>query len=107
MVTDLENPQVFTPRKMDGQFPDVERVLGDVPEDKADVVVGFGFDTLVPVIQEMAKFAGTRTGFKMSIYLPKKADGTPMDSKVVDSAVRFDCEQDGQHWTSVVMPFRV
>ena len=101
MVNDLESPQVFTPRKIDGQFPDVERVLDGVPEDKADVVVGLGFDVLLPVLREMKRFAGNVRAFKMSIYLPK-------DGKVVDSGIRLDCENDdGQHWTSVVMPHAI
>ena len=72
-----------------------------MPEDKADVVVGIGFDVLLPVLREMKRFAGNVRAFKMSIYLPK-------DGKVVDSGIRLDCENDdGQHWTSVVMPHAI
>lgn len=99
MVNDLESPQVFTPHKMEGQFPDTERVMRKAGD--ADVVVGFSFDVLLPVLREMKRFAGGVQGFRMSIYLPK------IGGKIVDSAIRLDCMNDeGQHWTSVVMPRR-
>jgi len=102
MITDLETSQVFTPKKMEGQFPYVDRVLDQVPRDKADVEICLGFDVILPVLKEMASFAGKNGNFKMSIYLSK--DIVITNPIKTDSPIRLDCGTDDQHWTSVIKP---
>ena len=93
MVNDLESPQVFTPRKMDGQFPDYERVIPD--KAKAAFTIGLNPLLLLSVLQAMKGFVNV------------KAPRMTLRFYDTDSAIRLDVSNDEQEWTSVLMPMRL
>ena len=92
-VTDLDDYQIFTPRKMDGKFPDYERVIPN----KADATFTIGLNPLqlLAILQQVKGFVDTRE--------------PTMVLRLYDasSAVRIDVSNDEQEWTSVLMPMKL
>ncbi len=92
-VNDLENPQVFRPRKEEGKFPAWEKV---VPERKGAKAV-FTLDAryLAKLAAWVAKFADPRSP-QLCIRYYGELDG-----------IRFDAHSpDGQEFVGVIMPMR-
>jgi len=74
-VTDLETSQVFKPKKIEGDYPDYEKVI---PSETPKVVIGFIVETLTKALQTM-KALDIKT-FAMEITDPKSAVKiTPQD----------------------------
>ena len=91
-VSDLENPQVFRPRKDDGKFPNWQTV---VPK-REDAKAAFSVDArlLARLAQFVAKFSGDRASeVKIRFYGDDK--GIRLDARNGDT---------GQEFVGVLMP---
>ena len=58
-VNDLESPKVFTPKKSEGTFPEVDKCVPDIGTE----TVSFSLDLhlLIPLLKEMEKLADTKS----------------------------------------------
>jgi DNA polymerase III sliding clamp (beta) subunit (PCNA family) len=91
-VTDLDNPQVFNPRPITGNFPDVQRVVDDAKAKCTTFEITLGPEYLADMALAAHKFGATTITLKF-------ADAT--------SAVLMEAENpDHQQWTGVLMPRR-
>ena len=93
-VNDLENPQVFHPRKLEGKFPDWQ---AQVPErKKAKFTIALDASLLAKLASYAAKFTDSRSN---EVHIRFYAD---------DKAIRLDARRDdGQEFTGVLMPLRI
>ena len=96
-VTDLENPQVFSTAKLDGQYPDIDRVI---PAKGTKPLVKIGLDArmLAGMLQQVVSFhddvrKGQEVYCELSIYGP-------------EVAMRLDCHNNWQEMVGVLMPCR-
>ena len=92
-VSDLENPQVFRPKKDDGKFPNWQTATPK--REDAKFAICLDARLLAKLAQFAAKFANDRTReLRIRFY----ADDKP---------IRLDARsEDGQEWTGVLMPLR-
>ena len=89
-VTDLETPTVFKPQKLDGDFPDYEKVI---PKQEPKQLVGLGVPQLEKAIKTLKALGADQ--LKMSVYDeldPIKLEGTT---------------EAGDTITAVIMPRRL
>jgi len=90
-VTDLDSPRVFSPRKIDADFPDHSKLW---PKGKATVRIGLDVDKLDIMVQVL-KAAGVEA-ISLEIHDPLSA-----------MVVRSDMIKDGGTVTGLVMPRRL
>ena len=94
-VTDLDRPQVFQPRKVEGEFPDYERVI---PKAEPTLRIAFNPVLLGAVLQQAAAFQKGRSQPQVTFSF-HDSNG--------EKAARLDCDNDeGQTFIGVVMPMR-
>ena len=93
-VSDLENPQVFRPRKDEGNFPKWETVIPK--REDAKFAISLDARLLTKLTQFAAKFAADDRVHEVRIRFYG-----------ADKPVRLDAQgEDGQEWTGVLMPLR-
>jgi len=93
-VTDLQNPQVFHPKPVEGQYPDIERVVPKIEDEKFSICVNAAY------LQDIAKAYAQFTKGDRNQIMRIRFYG-PSDS------IRFDAtNDDGQGMTAVLMPLR-
>jgi hypothetical protein len=93
-VTDLENARVFTPKKPEGIFPDIDRVI---PKGEPLLSICFSAQYLADLMSQFVSFTKTR------------GSGTGVTLHFLDHASGVRIEADGgaeQHMTAVLMPMR-
>ena len=88
-VTDLENPQVFRPRKPDGTFPRYQNVIPKDTDRGESVLLGVG---LLERLVRMAK----KQGFEQV--------RVTLNKKPADCPVLLEAENDDGKLTALVMP---
>ncbi len=96
LTTDLERSQTNNVRPVDGNFPDIQRVMPDASKSKFRICLDV--TKLISVLQQFDKFANEAG-----------PNHKPVRLYFTDNqhAVRIDADGgDGQHMTGVVMPFR-
>ncbi len=90
-VNDLENPQVFRPRKEEGKFPNWQAVIPK--REGAKAVFTLDARYLAKLAAWVAKFADPRAPQICIRYYAK------------DKSIRFDAHtEDGQEFVGVIMP---
>lgn len=90
-TTDLENTRVFTPHKIEGQFPNWEMV---VPKDEPKVTFAVDASYLAKIADAAAKFSShSNKRVKITIYGE-------------NTAIRFDVENHEQEMMALLMPVR-
>jgi hypothetical protein len=96
-VTDLENPQVFPVRPLEGRFPQWEVVMPKWEDAKFRISLDASY--LAAIAKAFAGFVGDHKHHKvtLSFYAGK-------DSGIDQNYVRFDGTQDGQGMTAVLAP---
>ena len=93
-VSDLETPQVFSPKKSAMQYPDYQKVVPD--KEKATFSIALDAGYLAKLAKAAGKFTGDRNK-KLVLYF------TDHDKPVLMETVNLDT---GQTWTGVLMPMR-
>lgn len=99
-VTDLQCPRVFQARKMEGPWPDTDRVIPE--KGKAKLSIGLNADLLVKILQQFIaqhRAEGTSRG-----KLPFAVQLSFTDA---ENAVRIDSVGLPQESVAVLMPMRV
>lgn len=92
-TNDLKNPKVFTPKKIEGTFPNYRVCVPDA--DKAKLKIGFDLTLLARTLTQLEKIANETSSIKSAVF--SFTDAT--------SPLRIDCQtEQGQHITAVVMP---
>lgn len=94
-VSDLETPQVFSPKKSTGEYPKYQTIVPD--KKKADF-------SIVLDAAQLAKLANAAAKFKAGGGKVLRLYFTEPDSAVLLEAVNSDT---GQTWTGVLMPIRM
>jgi len=93
-VSDLENPQVFHPKKDGGNFPNWQAVIPK--REEAKFAICLDARLLAKLAQFAAKFAANDRVHEVRIRFYGE-----------DKPVRLDAQgEDGQEWTGVLMPLR-
>ena len=95
MVTDLERHQGFTAKKLEGQFPDYNRVIPKAED--AKLSIGVNAELLRGVLGYLSKVADSSG----------RCPGVLMHFYDEQSAIRIDAKSDQGHAIGVVMPMRV
>jgi len=108
-VTDLENPQVFRPQKLEGSFPRYENVI---PKSETELChVGLGVGQLLQIAQTL-KAQGFK-GVRLSLQKPTmtETEGATVDQEVQietgDKPVTFDGKNEYGEVKIVLMPYDV
>lgn len=98
VTTDLQCGQTFTVRKIQGQFPDCERVIPDA--EKADFAVDIDADKLRYICDRIIAFTGRQSPCRLHFY--KANPGEPT------LPVRLDAHNSdtGQLLTAILMPVK-
>ena len=91
VTTDLENPQVFRPQKIEGNFPRYENVI---PEGTPTVKIAFNPRYMAELCKLLATTAGKDNAVTLSLY----ADDKPM---------RLDATGDDGSAIAVLMPMHM
>lgn len=96
-VTDLDNPQVFRPRKEKGNYPDYTTVIPPLEGEKGPkFTITFDARKLAKLFKSAAKFTDDYNArVTVHLYAP-------------DKAARFEARNEGtgQEWTGICMPVR-
>jgi DNA polymerase III sliding clamp (beta) subunit (PCNA family) len=93
VTTDLENPKVFRPHALEGQFPNFDVVM---PKDKPTFQITVNSEYLAKIAKAFSDFQ------------PKTSKGLRMSFYDKGSSIRFDAVNGdtGQGMTAVLMPIR-
>lgn len=91
-VTNLDNPQVFKPRPVSGQYPNFDMVM---PKDAPTFQIAVNAEYLAQIAKFAAQFSDNHK-VVLSFY------GTTADNK----PMRFDASDGEQGMTAVLMPLR-
>ena len=108
-VTDLERPQVFPVKSVQGQFPRYEMVVPKFED--AVVRVSVNAEYLAQIAKQFAGFVSDDRNKKvtLSFYADKGTSDDQLegiDRNVGEHSIRFDGTNDGQGMTAVLMPIR-
>lgn len=104
-ITDLERPQVFPVRKVEGQFPKYDLV---VPKwEDATFRVSVDASYLAEIAKAFAQFSSDRShAVVLSFYKDKLVAVEGAEESIAQNSIRFDATNMGQGMTAVLMPIR-
>ena len=91
-VTDLENPWIFRPKKIEDQFPDVDKVIPEMDK-KPTIEIGLGIDTMLRALNTIK-----------SLYPNSNHKGLRFKFYDANSAIRIEGSNNAGDIVAVVMP---
>lgn len=104
-VTDLERPQVFPVRKVEGQYPQYEKVIPKWEDAAFRVSVDASY--LAEIAKAFAGFSSDRCHtVTLSFYKDKLVAVEGAEESIAQNSIRFDATRNGQGMTAVLMPIR-
>ncbi len=93
-VTDLENPRIFKSKKMEGTYPDYEKVI---PSGKKPVLeIGLGIDVMLKTLNTLK-----------ALYSEQKLQGLRFKFYGSDKPFRIEGKADSGDVLAVVMPMKL
>lgn len=103
-VTDLENPIVFKPRMLSGQFPRLDSVwpamlnkrVANVKENEY-VAVSLNAQYVIDILRELVAFSAENSGDTKTVRIVFHGEGRPVEFKAVNDVT-------GQRFEALVMP---
>lgn len=108
-VTDLDRPQVFPVRPVEGQFPKYDAVIPKF--DDAVMQISVNAEYLAQIAKQFAGFVSDQGNKKvtLSFFADKGTSADQLEGigrGIGEHSIRFDGENDGQGMTAVLMPIR-